>query len=273
MELRTLGVDIGGTTWSVGRWDGDALQVIATGVTGEHAPEEVRGLRSAIAQATVLGEPVDTVGVAFPGAVAKDGRVTDWPNRPRWVGAHLASALGIGRDVRLEVTDDGVAALRGETALGVGRGLSDVLLLTLGTGIGGGLLLDGRVRAPLPHDARTIGHLRALPPDGVSHTRCSCDRTGCLQTALASLPDERVLREQGLAAWPAGERLLDFLADLTRILAVPWLVLTGGLLCRDALREALTSGAADRGLTMRVPARPEQSTLLGALAAGGWQHD
>lgn len=259
-------MDIGGTTWSAGRWDGGALQVIATGVTGEHAPEAVPGLRTAIARATALGAPVDTIGVAFPGAVAADGRVTDWPNRPQWAGAHLASVLGVGREVRLEIMDDGVAALRGETALGIGHGLTDVLLLTLGTGIGGGLLLDGRVRVTLPHDARTIGHLRALPPDGADRGRCSCGRTGCLQTALASLPDERALQEQGLAAWPAGERLLDVLADLARILAVPRLVLTGGLLCRAALREALTAGAAARGLPARVPARPEQSTLLGTLA-------
>ncbi|MBB5774971.1 ROK family protein [Nonomuraea jabiensis] len=259
-----LAVDIGGTTWAAGVLERGSLRVVGEGPTGHRHPRELADLRETVRSWAAAAGPEATVGVSFPGATDGSGVVTAWPNRPDWTGSRLSSVLGLDDRAHLDIIDDGAAAIRGEMSLGAARDVRDLLVLTLGTGMGGGFLLDSGVRNGLPGDARTLGHIRAL----ASSRACSCGRRGCLQTALAALPADDVLLERGTAAWPDGEGCLNVLADLARVLGIRRILATGGLLRRTAVRRFVRGGFAARGLECVVPERPERSSLLGALVRG-----
>jgi predicted NBD/HSP70 family sugar kinase len=261
-----VAVDIGGTSWRVAVRSARTMRVIASGPTGPIAVENLSELRRAVRTAyatTHHDETMTGLGVSFPGAVDGDGFIVAWPNRPHWLGHRLRAVLGLPPEATVSVCDDGLAAVVGESRLGAVRGTADLLVLSLGTGIGGGIVLDGRSRHPAAADARTIGHLRALGSDRL----CRCGRTGCLQTALATLPDEETLRVTGLASWTDGRRMMSVTGDLARLLNISTVLLTGGLLHRPRLRQALVGELRSSGITVVTPADPGRSSLLGAFLA------
>ncbi|MGH3927683.1 MAG: ROK family protein, partial [Pseudonocardiaceae bacterium] len=208
-----------------------------------------------------LGRRVGPLGVAFPGAVGADGRVLAWPNQPSWAGFRLREAL-LEVAAAVQLSDDGVAAATGEVMAGVGRGRPDLLVAVFGSELGGAIVLDSTVRPVPDGEPRTLGHIRIL-----ASGQCSCGGVGCAQLALRTLPtDDRL--GVGLACWPDGIRLAGFLIDLARFLALPSVVLTGGLLCRPGLREQLTILLSRDGIEVLVPADPATSSIPGACLRG-----
>lgn len=253
-----LAVDIGGSTWSVASGPGPIPLVLGRGVT----TDDPEATLAALAAAIPIRSDRRSLGCAFAGAVDGDGRVTGWPNRPAWRGFPLGQRLRSALDVtELHIDDDGFAAARGEAQLGAGRHHDDLLVVTLGTGIGGAVVLDRTVRRPVDTGGRTLGHLRALS----SAARCRCGRTGCLQTALATLP------APGSAPlhWPQGRQAFDVLADLAAVLGLRAAVVCGGLMMRRDVRTAVVSWLDARGVECLVPPRPADSSLLGALVREG----
>jgi glucokinase len=124
------------------------------------------------------------VGLGCPGGVYPNRAVVSQsPNFPGWHDVNLRDPLEarLGLPVLLE-NDANVAALA-EFQLGVGQGVDSMVLLTLGTGIGGGLILNGRIWQGAWGMAGEIGHI-TVEPDG---PRCGCGNRGCLE-ALASGP-------------------------------------------------------------------------------------
>ncbi|MFG1838767.1 ROK family protein [Micromonospora sp. NPDC049175] len=260
-----VALDIGGTGWSVATWTTSGVRLVGSGPTGAAPPGSLTDLRAAVraACAAATSGPLSdvSIGISFPGGLDETGVVTAWPNRPAWVGRRLRDLTGAPTGVPVAVGDDGVGAVLGERMLGAARDVPEFLLVSLGTGIGGGVFLDGRVRPSASPDARTIGHLRALGSDRL----CPCGRRGCLQSALDTLPDDEQLSRRGFTAWPDGQRLIDTVADLARVLSVPAVLLTGGRLHRPVLRQVLVSEARAAGLDAVVPDDPGGSALLGAF--------
>lgn len=247
-------LDIGASKTVLGQRDGTGVRVVARTATPDR-PERL------IAWLSKYGFGRVGLGVAFPGGIDADGRVTRWPNRPGWDGFLLVAALGALADA-VFVVDDGMSAALGETRLGVARGHRDVLVAVLGTGLGGALVIGDRVRPVSRSDPRTLGHVRIF--DG---PRCGCGGTGCAQTALATLPADDQLGTQ-LSGWARGERMADFLADLARFAGIETIVATGGRLSRPVLRAQLIGRLATAGLEPLVPDDPAVSSLLGASVVG-----
>ncbi|MFJ1644691.1 ROK family protein [Streptomyces sp. NPDC088258] len=132
----TWAIDIGGTKTLLGRLVGGVLTVAAVIRTPDDPAVLAAWLRR-----HVPGR-VARLGVAFPGGLDEDGRVTAWPNRPEWVGYGLRDALGrIAHTVVLR--DDGESAAAGEATRGIAQGRPDALVAVFGTGLGGALVLDG----------------------------------------------------------------------------------------------------------------------------------
>jgi glucokinase len=122
------------------------------------------------------------VGISTPGPTdPRRGIVTTPPNLPDWRDVPLAAEISERLGVPAWIENDANVAALAEHRLGAGSNAKHVVLLTVGTGIGGGLILDGQLYQGASGAAGELGHMRILPDGPV----CSCGRRGCLE-ALAS---------------------------------------------------------------------------------------
>jgi len=203
------GLDIGGTNTVfglVGR-DGELiaesqLSTTAEPELGDYLSGLAAGLRDLLGD---RGHELLGIGIGAPNGNFYDGTIAHAPNLP-WAGViPLASMLAErfeGLPVRL--TNDANAAALGEQLYGGARGLRDFLLITLGTGVGSGLVANGELI--LGHDG-FAGELGHVVVDWAGRA-CACGRSGCLET-YASVPGfVRTAREK-LAASPVASLLRD----------------------------------------------------------------
>ncbi len=185
MERYVFGVDVGGTTVKLGLFRADGSRIrkweipTRTENHGDGVLADIReALLSEMRERKILPEQILGAGVGLPGPVTPDGVVNrcvnlGWGRRD--VPAEL-SALLDGIPVRAG-NDANVAAL-GEARFGAGSRYQSMVMITLGTGVGGGIILDGKI-VPGSHGAAgEIGHLPIW--DGAK-TPCSCGNTGCLE--------------------------------------------------------------------------------------------
>jgi len=160
-------------------------------VIAEHA-------RALVVQAGSSLDRVAAVGVSVPGAVdAAQGVVLHPPNLPGWDGAPVRALLGaaLGRPIGIE--NDANAAALAEWRYGAGRGARDVVFLTMSTGVGGGLVLGGRLHRGLLSAAGEVGHL-PVEWDGAP---CACGQRGCLEAYVGGAAwAKRLARETPAAS-------------------------------------------------------------------------
>jgi len=148
----------------------------------ERGPEAVIESMVASALAAAGGRPLRAAGISTPGpSDPARGIVTTPPNLPGWHDVPLAALISERLGVPAWIENDANAAALAEHRLGAGRGTQHMVLVTLGTGIGGGLIFDGKLYHGASGAAGELGHMR-LVPDG---PLCGCGRHGCLE-ALAS---------------------------------------------------------------------------------------
>ena len=174
--VRQLGLDLGGTKIKLAVLeDGRCVSRDETETRSEDGREAV--LERLVELGRSAGE-VDSVGVAVPGLVDGDGNALLFPNlHGAWAGRQVLAPLeaGLGQPVRL--VNDGHAFALAEAALGAGMGGSTVMCIVCGTGIGGGLALDGVLHLGPDARAGEFGH-HTVAEDG---PLCACGNRGCLE--------------------------------------------------------------------------------------------
>ncbi len=194
MARRAIGVDLGGTNIKAGAVaeDGALLSRVAIPTRGGDGHDAVvarivRAAEMARAEARLPWSAVAAVGVGSPGAFeGADGVVHHSPNLKDMEGKPLLRTLrrAFGRPgLPVALENDANVAAYAESWVGVGRRCRHMVLFTLGTGIGGGLVLDGEIWRGAWGAAAELGHMN-LFPDGI---RCACGNRGCLE-AYASAP-------------------------------------------------------------------------------------
>jgi glucokinase len=212
-------VDVGGSALKLGVLARDGTRRSETSLPvrkGEAAAAIFAGAARELRE--LAGGPPERVGVGLPGLLDRDaGCVRQSPNLPWLVDVRVAEVLGeeLGLPasaIRLE-NDANVAAL-GEQWLGAARGIEHFLLLTLGTGIGGGLILDGELFTG-EGQAGEPGHIN-IDPDGPP---CGCGSRGCLEQFASATAARRRALERGLPREAPGD--LVRLAELARASAGP----------------------------------------------------
>src|SRR5215510_9398152 len=190
-------VDLGGTHLRVALVDGTGriLKQLKQGTPkGDSAACIVNALANAAEQWSDERERVVATSIMVPGAVDSDKAVVlQAPNLPSLVNFGLKAALEqrLGWPVFLE--NDANAAAVGEMWLGAARGCSDVMSVTLGTGVGGGVILDGKLWRGSHGSAGEIGHTTVDPFSGL---KCKCGNTGCLELFASATAIVRMTREQ-----------------------------------------------------------------------------
>src|SRR5262245_55981565 len=142
--VRRLGLDIGGTRIKLAVLDGDTIvetRMTETDAAGGPATVAARA-------AELAGETGDaaSIGVSLPGVIDADsGAARLLANLPGWEGVDPRAELAQALDRRVELVNDGHAFVLAESRLGAGRGARDVAGVVCGTGIGGALVLDGKL--------------------------------------------------------------------------------------------------------------------------------
>jgi glucokinase len=195
-----VGLDVGGSTMKAGAVDDEGRPLSAVSVPTEAHRGQEHGLRrmcEAIrmaAEAAGLGmERVAAIGVATPGLMdIPAGVILDPPNLRPWrnvpVRQHIQETFGIPTAFQ----NDANAAALGEFWAGAGRSVRSLVLFTLGTGIGGGIVLGGRVLEGEHSHGAELGHMK------IEMTRprtCGCGRAGCLEAYASAISVVKRARE------------------------------------------------------------------------------
>jgi glucokinase len=285
--VRALGLDLGGTNIKLALLEDGVL------VEQREAPtlSEDGGPAAVLQRIVELGRsvgPVDSVGVALPGLFDEDGVIVLLPNLyGAWTGTPALEPLeeGFGAPVRL--INDGHAFALAESTLGAGRGAANVMCIVCGTGIGGGLVLGGRLHLGPDQRAGEFGH-HTVSEDG---PRCECGNRGCLElyagaraiAAAAGAPtfhdavvNARAGDEAAIGALArAGELIGLAIANVLIFLAPDRVVVGGGVaeageLLLDPLRASVADRARVAPLDRIAIAPAELGPRAGAIGAALW---
>jgi glucokinase len=169
------GIDVGGTAVKIGRFNGEKLLERFEFPT--NVSDGGRHILSDIAAALREHGNADGAGLGVPGPVLPDGTVNGCVNLG-WGMCNPARDLAMLAGLPVRACNDADAAALGEQWLGAGRGLADILLVTLGTGVGAGCVTGGKLLFGGHGAAGELGHLCINPKE----TRlCSCGNRGCLE--------------------------------------------------------------------------------------------
>jgi glucokinase len=183
-----LGIDIGGTkTWlALGDDEGRVLAEtrIATAPSGDALADFARIAEAASAllrERGVKPRSLEVVGVSTPGGVdPRGGFVRNPPNLSGWDGAPLRDTLAEALGARVVLENDANAAALAEWRFGAARGFRHAVYLTMSTGLGGGLILDGRLYRGDANLAGEVGHV----PVVWQGERCACGLRGCAEAYI-----------------------------------------------------------------------------------------
>lgn len=185
MSSAVIGVDLGGTNFRAGLLSPDGA-VLDRHKEATHASEGWEkvvsrvnaGIRKQLDTALKKGVTVDAVGVGAPGVIkVEQGIVVKSPNFPDWNNLPLKTLLEKELGIPVFIENDANAAALGEQWLGAGRNIRSMILMTLGTGVGGGIILDNQIWHGADGMAGEIGHMTIIPEG----RRCSCGNVGCLE--------------------------------------------------------------------------------------------
>lgn len=191
-----VGIDVGGTKSLGVVVDGEGSVLAESRVpTPDGATELLAMLDAVVGELTELAGDVAGVGVGVPGIVDADGRLRYAPNLVGVEELPVRDLLADGFAVPVVVANDTDCAAWAERTLGGAQGHDEAVLVTLGTGIGTGIIAGGRIHLGANGFAGELGH-HIVVPDGLV---CSCGRRGCWETvasatALARLAAEAVER-------------------------------------------------------------------------------
>lgn len=185
MNQAVIGVDLGGTNMRIALLSPDGL-ILDRHKVSTHAAEGWKQVVARLAENIVLyqkiaigkGLTVAAAGVGAPGVIQMDGGiVVKSPNFPDWNNLPLKEELEKALNMPVFIENDANAAALGEQWLGAGHDINSMILLTLGTGVGGGIVLNKQIWQGADGMAGEIGHM-TLIPDG---RLCGCGNTGCLE--------------------------------------------------------------------------------------------
>ncbi len=189
MKRHIIGLDVGGTKIScviaVDTGKILAKTIILTEV--EKGPEHtikniIAEIKALLKKIKITLQDVKGIGAGVPGSLDPiNGTILGSPNMPGWKGISLKDILNNEFGLPVILDNDANAAALGEKIFGAGKDVDTLFYFTVSTGIGGGLIINGKIHHGASFNAAEVGHMVILP-DG---PKCNCGKRGCLE-ALAS---------------------------------------------------------------------------------------
>lgn len=208
-----IGVDLGGTNIATGVID-ENYKIIGRGKVKTRAPrpaEEIfvsikEAADMAVADAGISYDEISSIGIGTPGSVNKDTGDIEFSNNLKFHNVPAKKMLEniFGKPVFLE--NDANAAALGEAVAGCGNGVKDFIAVTLGTGVGSGIIIDGKIHRGSNFCGGEMGHM-VINVDGIP---CNCGRKGCWEkyasaTALVSQAVEAMEGNKDSLLWKTCE--------------------------------------------------------------------
>ncbi|CAM2007676.1 ROK family protein [Acanthopleuribacter pedis] len=191
----TIGMDIGGTNCDIGfvNQHGTCLQHLSLPTQNGTAFEGFRDAALRLIREQLRQLPTYqcvAMGIAAPGANSRNGRVSD-PSNLGWPDVDLTEAFGRYLPFPIYVTNDANAAALGEKKYGAAKDMDNFVLLTLGTGLGAGIFVDGNLLLGRSGFGGELGHTRISDESRL----CGCGQMGCLETYVSATGLRRTVME------------------------------------------------------------------------------
>ncbi|MDY2814428.1 MAG: ROK family glucokinase [Dorea sp.] len=198
-----FGVDIGGTTVKIGLFttEGELLDKWEIKTRTENKgeailPDIAESLKEKMEEKQIDREEMSGIGIGIPAPVSADGIVQNTANLG-WGYKEVKRELEELTDMRVAVGNDANVAALGEMWLGAGKGKKDMIMVTLGTGVGGGVIVNGQPLVGAHGAGGEIGHL-CVNYEETDH--CGCGNTGCLEqyasaTGITRLAQKRLEKD------------------------------------------------------------------------------
>ena len=195
MKRKFLGIDIGGTNLR-GKIISDEGDVLGEGKTRSDAHMGISSLMENLAGFIkgFSGEKISAIGIGVPGTIdRRDGRLVHAPNIANTKNFPFTEALleRIGTETPVFIENDASCAALGEYRAGAGRDSGSMVMITLGTGFGGGIILNDNLWSGDDGFAGELGHM-TIDPSG---PECACGGRGCVETYVSQVAIKRIVRE------------------------------------------------------------------------------
>ncbi len=203
MKKNRIGIDVGGTNVKIALVDDSGKIIYSNSVPtrAEMGYEyTVNNIKQAIydlmKETKLTAKDIEGIGFGFPGQVDyKSGIVRLAPNIPGWVEVPIAKMIEDEFHIPTRVDNDVRCAALGELKYGAGKGCENLVCITVGTGIGSGLIVNGKLVRGASNAAGEIGHIKLQIHDGPI---CGCGDTGCMEAfasgpAIVAMAEEYIL--------------------------------------------------------------------------------
>jgi glucokinase len=198
MANYSIGVDLGGTNLRIAAVDerGNLVEKTTLGTQvalgRDHVVNDMCTAIQQLAEKHKHTGKLLGIGIGVPGIIDMEtGMVRESPNLPDWADYPVRTEIESRLGTRVMLENDANSAAFGEKWLGVAKDVDDMAMLTLGTGVGGGLVLGGRIWHGMAGMAAEFGHT-TVEPDGAL---CGCGNRGCLEAYASATAVVRMARE------------------------------------------------------------------------------
>lgn len=216
-KMYYVGIDLGGTNIKTGIVDKDGKIIAKSSIptNGSRSPDEVAfdmafEVLRLIKENNVSMDELVGVGIGSPGAINSGAGIVDYSCNLGWYNVPIAELILRRIKKPVKVSNDANVAALGETLFGAGRGYKDTVLITLGTGVGGGIVLAGKLFEGNESKGAELGHMVIV----VNGESCACGRRGCFETyasatALIRETKEAMMRDRSSKMWDFVESDID----------------------------------------------------------------
>lgn len=218
-----LGIDLGGTNIVAGVVD-DNYKILGCGKMKTDAPRSAEAIADDMAKAVFIAlenagvgiDDIDSMGIGSPGAIDPVKGIVSYANNLGFNNVHLVEMMKerVGKDFYIE--NDANAAAYGEFLAGAGKGTNNFVAITLGTGVGGGIIIDGKIYSGSNYAGGELGHT-VISMNG---EMCTCGRHGCWEayasaTALINQTKQAMHRYPDSRMWELCENDINNVNGIT----------------------------------------------------------
>lgn len=204
MKKYAFGVDIGGTTVKIGLFDKDGcvldkweIPTVKDNGGDSVLPDIADSIKAKMQEKGIDADDIEGVGVGAPGAVDRDGTLVNGAVNIGWGVFNIPKVLSGYLDLPVKAANDANVAAFGEMWQGGGKGYTDLVAVTLGTGVGGGIIINGEIVIGANGAGGEIGHIHI--EDNETEV-CGCKNYGCLEqyssaTGIVRLAKRRLAKD------------------------------------------------------------------------------